>query len=102
MQALPINAGLRPVRCIKRAAGKEVQAMPKTDSDSGKVASKGSGAIRLPAIPPKATSMMVPQAEKACAKVKIQMLRIIVIKGKLAPTIIIAVYPFAPPPVCYA
>lgn len=47
-------------------------ATPMIDSDNGSVASAGWGAIRVPMIPPKATSMIVPDPEKAWATVRIQ------------------------------
>ena len=37
-RALPMKAGLRPIRCMSRAAGKELDAMPSTDKDRGRVA----------------------------------------------------------------
>jgi hypothetical protein len=54
----------------------EVRANPRIDNDSGRVAIAGLGAKCVPIIPPNVTSMMVPQAERACASVKIHTLRI--------------------------
>lgn len=70
--ALAMKARLRPIRCINSEAGKEVTAKPRMDIDKGSVAKAGSGAMRVPTIPPKETRMMVPHAAKAWARVKVQ------------------------------
>ncbi len=74
-QALPIIAGRRPMRCMSRAAGIEADATPSTASETGSVASSGSGAISVPTIPPNENSVKVPQAAKPWAMVRIQTLR---------------------------
>jgi hypothetical protein len=71
-----MNAGRLPIRCISRAAGMDIAASPTIDIDNGSVASAGVGAMCVPTIPPKVTSVMVLQAANACAIVRVQTCRI--------------------------
>jgi hypothetical protein len=57
---------------MSKEAGNDVAASPRIDIDKGSVAKAGSGAIRVPTIPPNETKIMVPHAANAWARVRIQ------------------------------